>query len=326
MWLYVGVYARMGTSKDQVVTPKGPWRTPLGCTRHLRKLSRDPMRALNDTLKPTKAVHGAILGPEKCDFPAMRATFNFCEDFDLFLERGMSKDHPATPQGLPRTRRGCTKDLPGPSGNSQRPQREHPRTTLWPNKDPPGLPWDAPETSETLLRCTKDLQRPPRDHIRTLKCRTGLTRDVHGAILRPEKHGFPTGRATLGVFKASTCFLDNSFSTIEDEKPLLQFHLLNARQNQNCHKSDDHNNRILQYMERPYTDFWHVKYGFLAGRATFRFWGFEEPHLFLRKSALCYSTQLSNPTAARARKSNNSIPPIYQKRRISENQLFIFIY
>ena len=28
--------------------------------------------------------------------------------------------------------------------------RARPRTTLWPHKDPQGLPWDAPEISETL--------------------------------------------------------------------------------------------------------------------------------------------------------------------------------
>ena len=134
--------------------PCDPKRTPLGCTRHLRKLSRDPMRAFNDPLEPTTAVHGTILGPEKFDFPAMRSTFNFCEDFDLFLERGMSKDHPATPQGLPSTPRGSPRTL-----------RELPKTPAGTSKDNPVTPQGP---SRAPLGCTRDLrdsskvhQRPP---------------------------------------------------------------------------------------------------------------------------------------------------------------------
>ena len=163
----------------------------------------------------------------------------------------MSKDHPATPQGLPTT----TWDAPRTSQTS-------PGSPKDPSGNIQGPPCDA---TRTLNGSPGMHQRPPRlsrdrhGTMRTLKCRTDLTRDVHEAILRPEKHGFPAGRATLDVSQPSTCFFENYFSTIEDEKPLLQFHLLNARQKQQFQKSEDHNNRKSLYMKRLHTHFRHGK-------------------------------------------------------------------
>ena len=97
----------------------------------------------------------------------------------------MSNDHPATPQGLPTT----TWDAPrtsqmfpaspkGPSGSIQIPPCDATRTL----NGSPGMHQRAPR-----------LSRDRHGTMRTLKCRTDLTRDVLKVILRREKHDFLQG-------------------------------------------------------------------------------------------------------------------------------------
>ena len=140
------------------------------------------------------------------------------------------------------------------------------------------------------------------------------------------KAWFPCRESNIGRFPAFDLFLGELVLYYWRRETPTPISFIKCPPKSNFQKSEDHNNRKSLYMKRLYSDFGHEKYGFPAGRAISHFWGFEIPYRFPRKSALCYLTQLSCPTALRARKPNNSIPPIYRKSRISENQLFIFIY
>jgi hypothetical protein len=118
--LYVIICGCVWSVRERPRTTLRPHISP-GLHQTSPHLSRAPMRALKDPLNPTKAVHGAIMGSEKHDFPTLRETFRLCWKLRHLPWTGDVQGPPGDPTRTPNDYLGCTKDLPDVSGISQRP-------------------------------------------------------------------------------------------------------------------------------------------------------------------------------------------------------------